>query len=603
MTAGIGSRLRHLWLPGAVAAVATGLVGVLLLRLCFFGRAQSFDLLLYARGLWGWGHGDPWNPVVGMHNLGLHGHFLGVALAPLTLLLPAAAVLAAAQAIAFGVTAALVVREVSRTSAPALLVLWLGLVVLSSPLVLNPFLFDARPDLLGVPFATAALLRAGRRGTLDHLSLAGLGIACLAREEFALVAIATVLAAPQLSKRRRLATAAAFAAYFALYFFGVRRWLGGSDLSMAIHLTGSAGGDGRGAVAPLLSARLALVLAIAATAGGLPWLGGRWLAGALPGVLMLIGTRWKVEEQLRFHYAMFAAPAFAAAAVQGFRRLSALSPARRAAAIAGVTVVAAVAFLFGSSAPGGRHFARYNFDMADPQGGLRWNLAAHSPGGLAAHRTLARIPDHHGAAVPWPLAAPLADRTFVWHLEMLQKHLVQQRALPEALQTVALHGPDSLAMGRALVFGYGFKLAGPPGGPVVLLTRDPAFQQMPWAALTTAPPAACAQPLQEWPEAGLALCQLTLPADRPPRALVLRTAPAPAGRAIHLLLVRSAGGEAAAARPSGALWLLGGLGSVADLPVGRSVVLVGDSPLPAGEGEVRVVLTEPPTHKPPATAR
>jgi uncharacterized membrane protein len=594
LTAWISARLRHLWLPGAVAAVAASVVGVLLLRLGFFGRAHSFDLLLYARGLWGWAHGDPWNPVVGIHNLGLHGHFLSVALAPLTLVLPAAAVLAAAQAVAFGATAALVVREASRSVAPPLLGLWLALVLLSSPLVLNPFLFDARPDLLGVPFATAALLRAGRRGGLDRLSLAALGVASLAREEFALVAVAAVLAAPGWSARRRLVAAAAFAAYFALYFFGVRRWFGGNDLSVAMHLTGTPGGDGRAAATPALGARLALLLAIAATAGGLPWLGGRWLLAALPGVLMLITTRWMVEEQIRFHYGMFAAPALAAAALQGFRRLSTLSRAPRAAAIAGATAIAAVAFLLGSSAPGGRYFARFNFDMADQQGGLRLNLAEHSPAGLAAHRMLARIPDHHGVAVPWQLAAPLADRAFVWPLERLRDHLSPKKALPSALQTVALHGPDTLAMGRALVFGYGFKLAGPPGGPIVLLTRDPAFQEVPWAALSAEPPAACARPAQAWPEAGLALCQLAVPADGPPRALVLRTAPAAETQAIHLLLARSVGEEAANPRPIGALWLLGGLGTVADLPVGRSIVLVGDGPLPTGQGEVRVMLTVPP---------
>jgi len=580
------------WWPPVLGFVGGTLVGALLLRLLFLGRSQTFDTLLYGRGLWGLARGDPFDPVLGVPTFALHAHLLALPLAPLTYFMPSAAVLALAQAAAFGATLALVMREAQRTTTSRW-GLWFAVVVMCSPLITNPFLFDARPDLLGVPFLTAALLRASRRGGFDGPAGLLLATGALAREDFALVAAFALALAPASRGsgpglwrlKARLLGSAALVAYHGLYFFAVRPWLGGSDASLSMHLAGQ---ETAASQPSLWLAKLGLLGALVATAGMLPWLGWRWLGAAVPGCLLLLVSQWKVSEQLHFHYAMLAAPGLIVAAIVGLRTLWSGAQKRRLAWVAAASLACVAAYAQWSAAPGGRNFARFNFEMAGDDGGLR---LARSPGTRAAHRALARIPDDHGVAVPWQLGAPLADRAFIWPLQSMLEHLGRHQRVPDPVDTVALMGEETLRAGRVLTLAHGFKLAGAPDGPIALLTRDKAFQRIPWDRLSSgAAPDACRQPRRKWPQAGLVLCELRVAGGRP-TAVVRRT-----GRARHQTTRRSvhlvAGGasSASAARRPG-FWIAGGLVNLADLPVDRTVELVADAELAPGE-PVRAVLLD-----------
>src|SRR5262249_8403901 len=147
-------------------------------RSLYIGQAQSFDTLLYARSLWGLAHGDPINPVVGVHALSVHAHFGNLLLIPFARCFPSAAVLIAAQTSCLFAMVFLTARRGgalcsestllassssssstrSRLAFGALGAVVVGLLVTAgSPLVLNPFLFDVRPDFLGLPIAVWAL--------------------------------------------------------------------------------------------------------------------------------------------------------------------------------------------------------------------------------------------------------------------------------------------------------------------------------------------------------------------------------------------------------------------------------------------------------------
>ncbi len=96
---------RIRWL--LVAATALAGCGTLLWMthtLTWVGQAQSYDTMLYARSLWGAGHGHWHNPIVGTHALAIHGHFLALPLAPLTHLFRAVDVLNVAHSLSAGRT-------------------------------------------------------------------------------------------------------------------------------------------------------------------------------------------------------------------------------------------------------------------------------------------------------------------------------------------------------------------------------------------------------------------------------------------------------------------------------------------------------------------
>jgi uncharacterized membrane protein len=454
------------------AAIVMIACAALLWRTIFDGRSQSFDTLLYARGLWGIAHGEGWNSVVDMNTFSLHAHFGLLGLAPLAWIMPSAAVLILAQAFCLACVFALIVRSV-QTSHGTGMALWAAGLTITSPLVLNGFLFDARPDLVGVGFCTAALLRARKVG-FDIRSVVFLALATLCREEFALVAAIAFVAAPKpiasmaVPFRVRVVYAASFSAYFLLYYFVVMHRLGGNTNSAAMHLaqTGNIGGP------ELVRAKIDLAVVFALTSGGLIWLGSRWLLVALPGLALLAITRWLPDMQLRFHYSMFAVPGLVLASVSGLERVRDFSAKRRGAILVMTSLLAIANFRYGSAAPGGLRFARFNFDLADREGGIRFDWNRHSVGYDAVHSLLARVPRSHGLVAPWSFAAPVADRYFITTEAALFEQIRRSKAIDARITTIALMRED-LAPFVSTLQSEGFMPVGPIDAPIILVSRAP----------------------------------------------------------------------------------------------------------------------------------
>jgi uncharacterized membrane protein len=578
-------------------AVTAGVaLGLLLWHKLFRGQAQSYDTLIYARSLWGVAHGHFYNPVLERHAFAVHANVLAVPLALFARAMPAALVLVLAQATAFGATVWLVARgfqDAARDAgrSPAAVNgagLFGALVcVAGTPLVLNPFLFDARPDFLGLPFLVAGLLRAVRRGGFDRRAVLLMLPAALAREELALVIASALVLAPggegALGRGRRWLIAAGAVAYFVAYYFGVRLLLGGQAGSGAQFFVGAeVTAPGR----EVLRAKLELATVAALSCGALVWPGWRWLGAAVPGLVILAASRWIVEGQLSFHYGLLAAPGLLAAGVAGFRVALAWPAPRLRAWLTVAAVVAVGCYLGEGAAPGGRRFAAPYFALAG------------DPHSLAAHQRLAALPASHGLAVPWAIGAPVADRAMVMPLEHLRWDLQRGalREVPAAITTVAVTPEDFGAMGRTLVAQHGFRLVGVEGGLIEIVTRDAALARIPWDRLAQTPPPSCAAPLRQWPAAGLVLCSVATPPGQPATAVIARTAAAaPGARAsLPMLLPRPP-----AETPPAPLWLADGMVSLADLPVGRAAALSASVPWTGSAPDVDLVELSAPASAPP----
>lgn len=457
----------------AVGVAATGLgawVAWWLHQLLFRGLAQSFDTLLYARALWGLGHLDTLNPVAGVHVFSVHAHWVLVPLAPLVHLAEPAMVLIAAQSVALAATAWLVgdavVRACRRTpSAPVatlLGVLAIGAGVAASPWVVNPFLFDARPDVLGVPVVLWALLRIEARGDFDLRAAIGLLASLTVREELALLVIMASLFAPTQTAWRaraglRIGTASFALGYWALYWLVLRGLLGGDAALDRVASTPSefiSGGlaDQLAMWREHARYKFEMLATAVLTLGGLALLAPRWWVVALPGVAWVVLPHRYQAIALNFHYALFAAPALLTAGVAGWRRVAnAVASQPRWVPVLVGTVVALISgavFATSSALPGGGRFRPAWFvpDAESDPGTLRVS---------ELHEGFAAIDDAAPLSVSYTYAAPLADRRFVEPEFLLRRRLRSGGAEFEPGHLVALTPSDAHAM-RALLIEAGF---------------------------------------------------------------------------------------------------------------------------------------------------
>ncbi len=495
-------------------AIAAG-VGVfsLALRSIYIGQGQSYDTLLYARSLWGMAHGHWFNPAYGTHVFGIHANVALLPLAPLTWLLPAAVVLAAAQAVALTATLDAVARHARHTAITAV-----GLATLS-PLVLNPWLFDLRPGLLAIPLLTGALLRLRAHGTLDARAIALCAAAALVREEFAVVAAAGVTLAPGLRSQlgRRAGVAAVLLAYMAVYWFFLRD-----------AFSGGAGARADQAASDLLAAsqgawayRAQLAAALAATGGGVIWLGWRWLGAALPGLGLAVLLAKQPEHALSFHYTMFAAPGLLVALVDGLERVR---HARATLAALGVAVATSLAF---GSIPGGARFQADAFGFA----------AEARPWQGEVHDVLASWPPHEGALAPGAFSASVADRETIYSMETATRHVAEHAEPPPGLAVALLPAHEWNRLGRWLVHRGGFQLERIVAGRFALLRAGRIDAPNPMLASMPETPLPCPEPTVVWPAAGLAACRVATP-DGERVALLRIGSPSAPGRALALEVVR-----------------------------------------------------------------
>jgi hypothetical protein len=444
-----------------IGALAVGLATASLLsRLLFAATAQSFDTMIYARGLWGLGHADPANPVLGVPTLAVHAHGLLLLLAPLARWVDATALLVGAQAAAAAATVAIAAHWASRpfagSGARALIVLGATvLLVPASPFFANPLLFDARPDLAGVPLALAAMLRARDAGRFDRTATALAWSAVLMREEFALLTIVPAIAIaplPRETRGRRLRVALPMLAYWAIYWFVLRGWLGGAAETVQIASYSRLWLGGASTPAEylgLLGAKVEILAAAVATGGGLALFGGRWLAAAAPAVAFVLVTSRLQSLQLNFHYPLFAAPALIVAAIVATERARRwVVDANASAQKVRMTVAALAPLVVGASIA---------LSSSAWPGGGRWRPAyfAANSTTLARHATLETLDRDSGLIVPYEIGAAVADRQHAWTTLRLARTLRAGDPIPQEFSIVVLAPAEVAELGPRVAEQFG----------------------------------------------------------------------------------------------------------------------------------------------------
>lgn len=500
-------------IPGVVVAAVAA---VMLLTMTFVTQTQSYDTMLYARSLWGVAHGDLQNTVYGTHVFGVHAQLGLLLLAPLALLAHPAAVLVLAQCAALAATVTMggtaIARAVPARSVTAALGASAGgaLLLAMSPLLVNPFFFDARPDLLAVPLLTAGLLRMQARGALDVGVVVWLAAGVAMREEFATVAALALLYVPpgiddRLGRGRRWVAAGAMLAWLGLYWFVVRPAFGDGD--RADQATADLVGGGAA-----LGYRAAVVALALTTAGGLVLRGWRFALPALPGLALVLAVSKLGMAALSFQYSMFAAPGLIAAAVAGAASLARAPLARRRAELAFAVVVSVLAHALASAAPGG---GRYPAEYVDPGEGAEARAIAQ------ARDVLDGVPPDTGLLVPTMIGAAWADRAEIWSAESLRAEL-QRDSLPAGLDYALVTSAEFGTIGRRLAGMYGYALASRGPGWALLASPSTGTPLMP-------PPAHlardCDAPVAAWPAAGVAICDVQHAPDSVMSMSVLRVAP------------------------------------------------------------------------------
>ena len=511
-SAGNTASYRWAWIAAAVVAVSTGVAGGAAVWhwmhiLTNVGFAHSFDTMLYARGLWGLGHGEPFNPIAGTHTLAIHGHFGLWLLAPLTTSFRAVDVLDAVQGASLGAaltvsTAAAAARVRALVTPPAMVAwtIFFAICLLATPLTLNPFLFGSRPDCMGIPLLLAGAMLTHWRGLWHPLPLTLLAAGVAMREEYAMTVIGLALVCPvwsqtrpvcgsvaasppaddladldaraQLAGRqfrdwrsrlpewwRRVAVVLVCLLWWALYWLVVREWLGGPWAAERV----------AGAADTLLGGPRWLrdfgrawtfkleILCVCLGYAGVAQLSGRRLVAMLPGLLFLLVMNRMAECVLTFHYSFFVLPACVWCAVEGLVRLVQLRRRWRVVIASLALVVSVGTGWWSASAPWGKRYEPV-FWQADSE------YRVHASDALPV---LACLPPEAAVVVPYEHGASVADRawlarTDLWVRGRAVEHdwqwvvLMTGPQLRTAIENDRLAGLDRVSQfGRLVVYAAG----------------------------------------------------------------------------------------------------------------------------------------------------
>jgi uncharacterized membrane protein len=466
-----------------LAIVAGAGFGALLWHLLYRGLAHSFDPMIYARAIWGIGRGDFFNSIMSMPSFAVHGQWHQLLLAPLTWFLNPALVLIITQSVAAGATVWLAARafadaagDASRTRSA----IAGALLVLASPLITNPFLFDVRPEMVAVPLIAAGLLRAERRNELDATAIALLASGVVAREDFAILVCPALVLMPVargVTMRTRLIAAIALGAYLLFYLFVLRRIIGDAGVvehgfgGMASRLLNpAADAVERVPVPDLLRYKIEIAIIAVASMGAFVLRAKRWLLIAIPALLVVLAQNRLQAWILNTHYSMFAAPALLAAGVAGYRSWVGQGRPRRQLTITVATLVAVMSFLGSSAAPGGGRYRenRFCWDPAAPF------TDSVSKATTEIHALLNTVPGNEGLAVPFWFGATLSGRRVIHNVENLPREMINDAHIPDGVQWIALL-PSHWDYGRRLIGRGDFVLhAEVPRALVLLRRRDGA---------------------------------------------------------------------------------------------------------------------------------
>ncbi len=347
-------RFPWAWISN-LALAATALFASLALSRFRTWHNETFDLAFYARMVWGAGHWDLANPLVGAPLWGLH---LSLVLLPLgffSRFVPVVPLLLIVQAVCVGAAAIplarLAFRRIGHTSAAFAA----ALVYLLYPTVGSIATYEFHPSSLALLPLALALdwldQREVRKGAVALL------LAALCREDVALVCglVGLALALRKQHRREGLALFAFFTAWFALYLFVIApRYLPRTG-SLQLHY-GHLGGSPGGIVKHLLLHPIATLRALATPArllyvprllvpvAFLPLLRPRWLLPIAAPVAINLLSQFPTAVQIHSHYSTLAVPFVIVAAVHGVAHLLVMGVAAPARWGAG----AALAVLLGS---------------------------------------------------------------------------------------------------------------------------------------------------------------------------------------------------------------------------------------------------------------
>ena len=557
-------RQAHTLLAGWVKAFvvawgvgATWALGALLMQLNWHGWAHSFDGPIYVRSLWGFAHGSYYNPVVGLQSLSIHSNVVLVLLAPLTWLVPATATLLIAQSVSYGGIAALTASHVSRDAArrgedAVAQIGWMGLVtvlMVSTPLVANAFLFDLRPDLMGALLLTGGMVRARRLGNYDITAAGILLASLLVREENAAVIVVAMLATPAswpallATWRLRVVTAAIAVGWLLMYWYVVRPAMGDGSYEIAHTVAADFVDEGESLTSWQVAGYKAEILLVTVfAAGGLPLLGWRWFLPVLPGLALALATSRMQSLVLNFHYLVFCAPAVVVSGIDGAACLGDYvrqHTARGMARVALVAVCGVLVYTTSSALPGGGRFRSENFLLLnEPPAPGEVSVVEQIQ---ALHDLTSRIPAGESVVLPFAIAARFGEREQVHMWEKVEQALAAGEPFPEDAAWVVVPGRHWRSVGAWLVQERAYGLVGFAGRQAALLGQG--VEALPVDELTqvygTAP---CDVPVAEWPTWGIALCAVQ-PQPGDALALWIRGSLSARAPSNALLVVRPAGSD------------------------------------------------------------
>ena len=498
--------------PSVVFGIFVGLLLLArLLRLSGEGLSASFDSAIYIRNLWGISQGDWVNPLVNNHVFCVHGNWVLLLLAPLVRFCDPELLLTLAQGLALGATAGLLhfgfleaLGERASRGRRLVVATLLSAGLLAGPVAMNPFLFDLRPDMLGLPLLLAGLLRARRSGW-DRSALLWMAAALLVREEFAMVIIGAMATAPfgrslLVDWRRRGAVIFAVLAFVAIYWFGVRGWLFPQSVERASGVASQMLDNASPLpLSQVLAYKTEILCAVFFGGGLLPLFGWRWLGVAMPGLALLLMQSRMQADLLNFHYAIFALPGLAIASVDGLARV--VSGPRHAPLLVVSAATMVALFATSSALPGGgRHFVSREA-ATNSDGSLRLTVDG-VPLYEAMNTMVAALPPDDGVAVPFALSAGAAARSTIVTTEQVKQWVSKGETFPANLHWVVLFGKDFEGLGSRLVSEHGLHLVTTVEQSLAVLTDRDAPTN--WEAF--AGPAKGCAPWAEWPGAGLRLC-------------------------------------------------------------------------------------------------
>jgi uncharacterized membrane protein len=508
-----------------MACLLAGGFFALIAELLLNGWAHSFDSAIYIRNLWGLSHGDSFNPIVGFEALSVHFNLVMVPLAWISRVIPAWIVMSLTVSLSFTATYFLsawhAARAVAKTGADrssliGVVILW-SMLLACAPMVANPFIFDVRPDVIGVPLIAGALFRARRTKTWDWTSIVCMVLAIAVREEFAFVVAAAAALSPwnhrsRQQQLRRLGLALFAIGWIAGYWYVIRPWMNDGSFDRAHQVASAFVDDGSElSLLRILGYKFEIVVTFCFGVGGLALFGWRWLGAALPGLVLALATSRMQPLVLNFHYIMFCTPGLVVASVDGLERVApwiSRQSIRRSSAVLLALVTASIAIYSTSSAiPFGGRFRQQNFAVAaDEDSPLTESQQNRLLSILAGVRH--RLAPTDGIVLPYGLSGSFAWRRTILMWEAVAESLRDGEPWPDGVDMVVLPRSDWGAFAEPLTHSHGYTLVELIEPDAAILQRSPEAHLAELQLVDIYGSTPCDHPIATWHEVNTELCSI-----------------------------------------------------------------------------------------------